>query len=534
MADQTRKKLQQVNVHLVKSSITDYTEALADDKSPRSLVANKTVLPSGVLYYEAPPARRAGWRDFLEPAFGTDLPAFNSKHASALLFFRAGSGKSKRVFVVTFGYGRALLDESALEADFGLRTALNLCNPDTLRAVNYRTIEERTRIGRIQLSDAGSVDAFHINMDTDLLRGLEADSKDKAVCERLGARWSNLIVAARVEIGDLPGLATDLLTNYRKRKLPAEYAWIDNVRRETDPSLIESLNKELESRVNNSDLDGIRLAMPEIAGSTVGVDAKLFAPEPDAEDFTSDFAVYLDKRKRQVEWRVETARTRQKVFLIDSSTGKEKEYTSVYRCIVAEFDYHGNRYLLVDGEWFHLNRDFVNEVNSALSKIPVLKHGLPTWKNGEKEGDWNERACKSWADAALLDKSNIPYGGGRSKIEPADILTKGQVFGHAKRRDKSSSGLSHLFAQGVVAARLICQDERFRKEVVKRIPASHKAVATKLDGGFDPRAWTIGYIILGANAKKPTTSLPFFSKVNLRGAIEQLQLMGYKIGIIGV
>lgn len=534
MAVQTQKKLQQINIHLIKSDVTDFKKALADGKSPSNLAANATMLPDGVLYYETPSASRATWRDFLAPGFGPSLPAFKTQHASALLFFRAGTGKRKRVFAVTFGYGRALLAESALEADFGLRTGLQLCNPKTLRVVNYRTIEERTRVGRIQLSDAGSVDAFRMNMDTDLLRGLEAESKDKKVCERLGARWSNLAVGARVEIDDLPTLAADLLKYYGKRKLPEEYAWIDNVRRVTDPSVVKSLDGELEYRVRSNKLDGIRLAMPEIAGSTVGIDVKLFKPESDAADFTSDFAVYLDNRKRHVEWKVETAKTSHKVHLVDASTGKEREHASVYRCIVAEFDHDDGRYLLVDGEWFHLNRDFVNEVNDAMTQIPILAHRLPAWKDGEEEGGWNKRACKSWGDAALLDKSNIGHGGGRSRIEAADILTKGQVFGHVKRRDKSSSGLSHLFAQGVVAGRLIAQDEAFRKKVVKCIPASHKALAAKLKGQFDSRRWTIGFILLGADAKKPAESLPFFSKVNLKGAVEQLRLMSYKVGIIGV
>lgn len=534
MAHQSKKQLQQVNIHLVKSDVTDFKNAIADGKSPRKLAANKNVLPDGVLYYETPPTKRASWRDFLSPGFAATLPEFNAQHASALLFFKAGSGKRQRVFAVTFGYGRALLAESALEADFGLRTALNLCNPDTLRAVNYRTIEDRTRIGRIQLSDAGSVDAFRINMDTDLLRGLEAESKDKKVCERLGARWSNLIVAARVEIDDLPTLGGNLLKSYRKKALPEEYAWIDNVRRVSDPSVIESLDVELESRVNNNKLDGIRLAMPEIVGSTVGIDAKLFEATKEAEDFTSDFAGYLSKRKRQVEWKVQSARTSQKVYLIESGSEKEREHTSLYRCIIAEFDHNGDRYLLADGEWFRLNADFVREVNDAMIKIPILTHGLPAWNDGEVEGDWNARACQSWNAAALLDKSNISHGGGRSRIEPADIVTTARVFGHAKRRDKSSSGLSHLFAQGVVAGRLICQDQAFRKKVAKCIPASHKALATTLNGTFDPRQWTIGYILLGADAKKPAESLPFFSKVNLKGAIEQLRLMSYKFGIIGV
>ena len=534
MAIRTQKKLQNIHIHLVKSDIATFNDALASGKLPGNISANAATLPNGVLYYETPPAKRATWRDFLAPGFGAHLPAFNAQHASALLLFKAGNGKRERVFAVTFGYGRKLLAESALESDFGLRTALNLCDPETLRAVNYRTIEERTRIGRTQLSDSGTVDAFDINLDTALLRGLEAESKDKRVCERFGARWSNLIVSARVEIDDLPVLAADLLEHYSQTKLPDNYAWIDNIRRVNDPSLIKSLDSELESRIGNNSLEGIRLAIPEIAGSTVGIVAKLFKPKLSAEDFTSDFAGYLNKRARKGQWKVKTAKTSHKVYLIDSGSGSARQSTSVYHCIVAEFDHDGHHYLLVDGEWFRLNCDFVRGVNDAMLKIPTLAHSLPAWKEGEAEGDWNNRACKSWDDAALLDKSNIVHGGGRSSIEAADILTKGQMFGHAKRRDKNSSGLSHLFAQGVVAGRLIRKDQTFREKVARRIPASHAEVASMLNGNFDPRRWTIGYIVLGADTKKPTESLPFFSKVNLKGAIEQLQLMSYKVGVIGV
>jgi uncharacterized protein (TIGR04141 family) len=534
MANPTVKKLQQVNIHLLKASVTDFKKALAKGKTPSTLKARPTVLPGGVLYHDTPPAKAAGWRGFLAPAFSNQLPSFNSQHSSAVLFFKAGNGRNQRSFAVTFGYGRALLEESALESDFGLRTALNLCDTSTLRAVDYRTIEERTRIGRIQLSDAGSVDAFRMNLDTDLLRGLEAESNDKKVCEKIGARWSNLIVAARIEVSDLGSLARSLLKCYKKKSLPTEYAWIENVRRVSDPSLLESLERDLEDRINNDDFAGIRLAMPDVGGSTTGIEARLFGAKLDAEAFTSDFADYLAKRKRQVKWTAQSAKNSQKVFLIDAKNGAEMESISLFRSIVAEVKLKNELYLLVDGEWFCLNQDFVAEVNKVLKRIPVLKHQYPKWIDGEAEGIWNKRACNSCKDAALLDKANISHGGGHSKIEVADILTSGLVLGHVKRRDKSSSGLSHLFAQAVVSSRLLHQDEAFRQKVAKVVPSSHKTTAAKLKRSFDPPNWTIAYVILGADEKAPADSLPFFSKVNLKGAVEQLKLMNYKVGLIGI
>ena len=186
----TKNPIQQVNICLIKSSVSLPTGALESPATLTSINATATTLPNGVLYYKPANPKPASWRSFVSSGFNaSSLPPFLSETPSALLFFKAGPPKNQRLFAVTFGYARSWLKQSALEADFGLRTALNLCEPDTLRAVDFRTIEERSRISRVQLSEAGSVDAFQMNMDTSLLRGVEAESKDKKVCERLGARW---------------------------------------------------------------------------------------------------------------------------------------------------------------------------------------------------------------------------------------------------------------------------------------------------------------------------------------------------------
>lgn len=287
-----QKPIAYLNVHLLKTTIKDPADAVNPDKRRAPITAAPAVLSHGTLYYQAPPANPVAWQEFLRPAFGDGVDRFRSQHASAVLFFPAAG----RLFAVTFGYGRMLLAESALEPDFGLRTAISLCEPSTLRAVDYRTIEERTRIGRIQLSDEGSVNAFRMDTDTDLLRGLEARSNDPSVCERLGAKWSSLTVGARVKVKDLPVLAAKLLKAYRKHKLPAEFEWIDQVQRVTDPSMLTSLDSALEAKLDAGQHHGIRLAMPEITGDLLGMDAKFF--KPDGANFDSDISVYLANRPR--------------------------------------------------------------------------------------------------------------------------------------------------------------------------------------------------------------------------------------------
>jgi uncharacterized protein (TIGR04141 family) len=523
------KPLEYVSLYLLKVEAKKPESALAAGKFAKKIVADTAVLPGGQLHYLAPPPNPVGWRSFLLPGFGSNLPDFKSKHVSAVLFFP----RNGRIFAATFGYGRSLLAEGKLEPDFGLRTALQLCDPDTLNAVDYRTIEERTRIGRVQLSDRASVDAFRMDLDTDLLRGMEARSRDPKVCERIAARWASLTVGARVTIKDLPALAAALLKAYKTKKLPRQFAWIDNVQRTTDPSTLAALDGELEARLDGNNHTGIRLAIPEIIADSADLDAKLF--QPTGNDFDSSVQTYLDARERKVSSTLLAAKNSHKIVLVDPSSGQQRAAFPVYRCLVAEVTYQGQLYLLADGEWFSLNEDFVKQTNRAVNRIPILKHKLPAWIPNEREDKWNLRACKQWTDAVCLDKANIPYGGSQSKIEPADFLTRSRILAHVKRRDKNSSGLSHMFSQGAVSAQLIRQERTFRKTLAAKLPSSHSAAAAELRRvTFDPTRWTVAYVVLGADATKPAQDLPFFSKVNLMKHADRLRLMDFRVGIIGI
>lgn len=525
MARRSEKPLVRLTFSLLRDSISRPEEAIAKERSPKLVRAKQAVLPGGVFYYHAPPARPPSWVGFLTPAFD-GLDTLRSRHASGVLFFKTG----KRWLACTFGYGQALLDGAAVESSFGIRTALNLCDPDTLRAIDFRTIEERTRIGRIQVSQAGGVGAFRVDTDTDLLRGVEAASNDASVCERVGAKWSTLTVAARVEIDRLPALGRKLVKLYAKPKLPAEFRWIDNVQKVADGAIVSALDAELGMRLDARNLVNIRIAIPELMGLNTDADARMFAA--DGAPCESDAGVYLDSRPRKVANTVEAAKVSHKVHLVDLD-GKSRQAIPVYRCLVAEVEHQGALHLLVDGEWFRLERDFVADVNKAMKRLKLLPTVFPGFKAGTTEGSWNEMAAKT-LKATLLDKKTLAMTGRYTAVEPADLLTDDRVFLHVKRRDKSSGGLSHLFAQGRVATEMFNGERTFREKLAARLGKAHRLYGEIGARSPDPKQWTIAYVLLGADPKAPAESLPFFSKVNLRKHVQGLESMQYSVRIAGV
>lgn len=525
MARARKRPLVRLTLSLLREGIQDPEQALDDKRRLRSATASSSSLSSAVLYYHAPRAQPVGWLKFVQPAFA-ELPALRAQHASAVLFFKCG----KRLFAATFGYGHALLHGTAVESNFGIRTALNLCDPDTLRSIDFRTIEERTRIGRIQLSQAGTVGAFRVDTDTDLLRGVEATSNDPSICERVGGKWSSLTLQSRIEIDELPALGRKLLSIYAKRKLPADFRWIDNVQRVTAEDVVDTLDRELGRRLDSRALTNIRLAVPEISGLTTDTEARLFTSSGILCD--AGIAAYLEERPRSVADTVKASKQSHKVVLV-TLNGEEKHRISVYQCIVAEIELGGVLYLLTDGEWFHLDRDFVEDVNRAMRAIKRLRIALPAWKAGTPEGKWNEATARSMG-ATLLDKRLLAMSGRYSAIEPADLLTNERVFMHVKRRDKSSAGLSHLFAQGRVATEMFTREKSFRDKLAGELGKRHSLFAEIRSGAVNPSQWTIAYVLLGADPNSPAESLPFFSKVNLRKHVQGLESMQYAVRLAGV
>jgi uncharacterized protein (TIGR04141 family) len=149
---------------------------------------------------------------------------------------------------------------------------------------------------------------------------------------------------------------------------------------------------------------------------------------------------------------------------------------------------------------------------------------LPEY-NHDNEGDYN-KAAADHIKALCLDRKNLPYGGGQSKIEFCDILTNDKKIIHVKKYGGSSL-LSHLFNQGFVSAELLLLDEDFRKLVINVLSKERgfrSVVPTKKPNASE---YKIIYAIITTQKKK--FNIPFFSKVVLKNNKKILEAYGYEI-----
>jgi uncharacterized protein (TIGR04141 family) len=180
-------------------------------------------------------------------------------------------------------------------------------------------------------------------------------------------------------------------------------------------------------------------------------------------------------------------------------------------------------------------------IDATLNQIEVTDLQIPaveTWEEDEKqkiekEEDYNARASAE-LDCYLLDKKLIKSNKTTTAIELCDLLTHDRKMIHVKHRKGGSAGLSHLFSQGSVAAEVLLGDRDFRKEARKVLGRVNRNARdlVPLDG-IRSSDYEVVFLILGDGSTSIKATLPFFSKVNLSRAYENLAQRGFSVKIGG-
>jgi len=463
------------------------------------------------------------WVSFFDGAIDAEtLGLWSSSAAGALVVPVA-----KRLAVVAFGYGRYLVDSSQLENSFGLRVALNCVDGSGVRTIDRKTFEGITTHVREQASKETRFSAFGLDVERDLLRAVVGTPTDPLFGNRL-AGMDALHATIRVRLENLGALLERYVDKSRDGQYREKYSWIDNIVEVRDKSLIAKLDNILVGNLNTRDLVRKWLAVPDLM-EWQDVGGFRYTRSASAE-LLSDvhFDSYFDQIKNSNELSVERLK-RHRIVVFSATNEKPLREWSLYTCIYCELDTDRGTYLLNGGSWFALDQDFVKKVTSSIGRIPATAVTLPPCAPSESEAAYNRRLARTLAHAHLMDAKNVPHGGGKSQIEFCDVLTEQRVMYHVKRYS-GSAVLSHLFAQGTVAATAFIADAEFRKALNPKL-----APALRLTNPMQkPRArhYEIAFVIVSKSAKQLT--LPFFSRVTLRNAVSTLEAYGYRVTLTKV
>jgi uncharacterized protein (TIGR04141 family) len=515
-----------LSVYRIKPEFTNPDDIIADRDVRRVESVKLGGKLIGLFHLKRVDRSRPSWLSYFDGA-AVDLNGFSLKTASlaAVLLVK----QDDAFYAVVFGYGASLLRDGVIDERFGLRATLNAVDSGQLRSIDHKRLEAISRHTRENLSKAGGLGQFGLDVNRDLLRAVTGKPTDPKHGRRLSGA-DQLTVTADIPLKGLK----DALTLYHKLSEQDTYRrmfpWVDHIRDIRDNGLKGKLDAELAKQLVK-DASRFWLAPPEVidwaqtAGFryTTSKRAEVYH-DLELDDYFAELgsAQDLDAGRRLKQDRI---------YQIRSDTDTSQHSWSVTRCLVGEIEFTKHRYVLSEGTWYRVDDDFLGKLNDFVKGIDETKIVLPDYSGntGEREEVYNKRAWKSnTRDFALLDQNFIQYES-RGKVEICDLFTKSRQLVHVKRLNGSST-LSHLFNQGTVAAELLREEPGFRRDFLSKVPPEFRwGAATDPIG---PRDFEVCYAIV--RRKNQPLELPFFSKLTLRTAMQQLDRLGYRRSMIGV
>lgn len=487
---------------------------------------------TGRLFVKAPEEKSPIWKDFLELGINDSLDYLINKSSSAALLVET----SNRVLAYTFGYGRFLLDQDLFISDFGIKTALNTLEHDSLKSIDLFSIERAPIQKKTQATENSSMDMFGVDISRDILRSVTGVPKDDVGFKLITGGDSIYSFNIELNFNELNDISNKLLDYYANDSYKLQFSWVDNIKRIKDDELKSILDEKLKSLLSNHQIDNISVTIPEVI-SWDNISGFSFTKSKNNKKPILDIANYIPNLDD--DFTIETLK-KHKVFVFDQN-GDSTSY-SLYKSLCCEISENNQVNVLFSGEWYAVNGDFMEDLNRSLDRISISGLDFPkvneylegTELKIETESDYNTRVSKNYP-YYLLDKKTIKSRISTTAIELCDLLTSDKKFIHVKHKKGGSAGLSHLFAQGYVSAEAMLSDREFRKktrEVLRRV-SNNLSDVVPLDN-FNSRNYEIVYLILGDENNVVKGKLPFFSKINLCKAYDNLTQRGFTVTICGV
>jgi len=507
-----------LTVFRIKSGVTDHDEIMKDRGGFRPYPIRLGAALLGIVYARRTRLHQPTWRSFFSGLVAFEGIDLRTAAAAAVLVIQRPSGE---VFAITFGYGRWFIRDDAVESRFGLRVTLNAIDPESIRSIDHKRLEAISRQTREQLSRASRLEHFGVDVERDLLRAVTGTPKDETLGRRLAGADQLVVVGDHAlqtlgaQLDKYSALAKE--TTYRR-----DFGFVDFIAEITDPTLRAQLDDILVRRLRRRIPESVWLAPPDIVDWD-DVEGFKYGSRRDASVYEElELTEYFDETGARSQLTVKRLKD-DRVICASASTGGERQQWSTYRCLVAEVTLSNDTFVLNEGKWYNVQRDFLQGIDEAIKQLEPTTARLPPCRQ-RSEKAYNQYASRlAQSPFALLDRKLVGSVS-RGRIEVCDLYSHDRQWVHVKRYT-GSGVLSHLFNQGVVSADVFQADRTFRQEFNDLLPPTHRVAnpaATIVAAEYE-----VAFAIITPRNKD--LRLPFFSKVTLRNAARLLQRLGYRV-----
>ncbi|MET1071250.1 MAG: DUF6119 family protein, partial [Umezawaea sp.] len=443
------------------------------------------------------------WASMVRLLTGVPLD-YERRVAAAAVFVQV----DEAIFAVTFNQGWRLVRESRIDRGFGIDFAVRVVDDEEIRQVTRWALSAKSRVDRNAVPGGQGLWSFGLREHAELVRQLTAQAKaDLPVrLTHMRPKPHRRNPRLQLECADgvkLPlsvegvGMIADLREiNRILREFPVAAAlgplqWVRRI------SSSDDRRKVLDLAVADM------LVKREASTGEVGISypAKYFEG-PDVHRYrgvigntkidTDDLSlIHLRNalRRTPAEMRLQALQAGH-IDGYDESGARSSDKMSALQWIAAEVELDQGRHILLDGEWFALGDEYVRHVDHVVEKAFTSKPPwrLPAWQSAPRnvdgkvdEGLYNVHVANVDTRFLCMDKKLVKTRAHPRGFEACDLLGPGGALVHVKRTSSNtgSSPLSHLFAQGLVAAESFTDADtwaRFRALVAEQDSARAAAM----------------------------------------------------------
>ena len=373
-----------------------------------------------------------------------------------------------------------------------------------------------------QLTKTGNISDFGIDIEEDLIQSVTGKNKNKEIFGTTITGKDSFSSSVKIDYLSIKNFLYSCYEKYSSNEYKKNFDWVDHIAEIKNPNLQKDLNDKLVHKLKNNHKDKLWMAVPEIIQWEL-VKGFMYKENNFNDIYLQDFLNSLtDQEKTNLN--IDFLKKR-KIYCTNIENDNPLHAWSIYNCIYCETEVDDKIFLLSNGKWYEIEKNFAKKVTRTFHNLRDKKPDilLPKY-NHENENKYNEEISKHNKNFCCMDRKIIQHGGGQGKVEFCDIITKNKEIIHIKRYG-SSSVLSHLFAQGLVSGELFLRDEEFRNKVNKKLDVGFKISNTRLKPDASKYKIIFGIISLS----KEKLEIPFFSKVGLRTAVERLKTFGYEV-----
>jgi uncharacterized protein (TIGR04141 family) len=146
-----------------------------------------------------------------------------SQRPSALMIVRSAG----RMFGLTFGSGKALLQAESWEQEFGLKFVLNSVDEDSIREIELSGFDALLQNKQVQsVRDANIVE---FDVDQDVLRSIRGPPKFSVFGRHVSGR-DCAHISCQTEVSDLPSLLEKLFEESQKTTYAEKFSWVGRMK----------------------------------------------------------------------------------------------------------------------------------------------------------------------------------------------------------------------------------------------------------------------------------------------------------------